>query len=189
MQIQGATSQQDDMKNQDNLPEDGPILPTSPQIEIDEKWMNQALEQARIAAAHGEVPVGAVLTEAGSLLAVAGNSPICLNDPTAHAEILVLREAAAKKGNYRLPGTTLYVTLEPCVMCIGAILHARIERLVFGALDPKTGAVQSCYMIGSDGLLNHRLEITSGILGDSCSTILKDFFLPRREGKNPLPNR
>ena len=110
------------------------------------------------------------------LLASAGNSPISLNDPTAHAEILVLREAAARKGNYRLPGTTLYVTLEPCIMCMGAILHARVSRLVFGALDPKTGAVQSCYTIGSDGLLNHRLEITTGILGNDCSTTSQGFF-------------
>ena len=156
------------------------------QIETDEKWMRQALAQARIAATKGEVPVGAVLIEADSVLAAAGNSPITLNDPTAHAEILVLREAAATKGNYRLPGTTLYVTLEPCVMCIGAILHARVGRLVFGALDPKTGAVQSCYAIGSDGVLNHSLELTSGILHEDCSAILRDFFRVRREGKNPL---
>ncbi len=156
------------------------------QTETDKKWMRLALEQARIAAANGEVPVGAVLTEADSLLAAAGNGPIARNDPTAHAEILVLREAAAKKSNYRLPGTTLYVTLEPCVMCMGGILHARIERLVFGALDPKTGAVQSCYAIGSDGVLNHTLAVTSGVLRDDCSAILRDFFRARREDKNPL---
>ena len=156
------------------------------QIEIDERWMRLALEQAGLAAANGEVPVGAVLVESDSLLAAAGNSPISLNDPTAHAEILALREAAAKKGNYRLPGATLYVTLEPCVMCMGAIIHARIGRLVFGALDPKTGAVQSCYMIGSDGVLNHTPAITSGVLGNDCSSILKDFFRARREGNNSL---
>lgn len=156
------------------------------QTETDKKWMRLALEQAGIAAANEEVPVGAVLIEADSLLAFAGNSPISLSDPTAHAEILVLREAAAKIGNYRLPGTTLYVTLEPCVMCMGAILQARIERLVFGALDPKTGAVQSCYAIGSDGVLNHSLTITAGILGDDCSAILRAFFRSRRENKNPL---
>ena len=111
------------------------------QSALDEKWMRLALEQARIAAADGEVPVGAVLTEGGRLLAAAGNHPIGRKDPTAHAEILVLREAARNMDNYRLPGTTLYVTLEPCVMCMGAIIQARVERLVFGAIDPKTGAV------------------------------------------------
>ena len=159
---------------------------TSRQTAKDEKWMRLALDLAEIAAARGEVPVGAVLVENESALASAGNSPISLNDPTAHAEILVLREAASRKGNYRLPGSTLYVTLEPCVMCMGALLHARVSRLVFGALDPKTGAAQSRYAIGSDGRLNHHLEITSGILGDSCSIILKDFFRTRRGSDNPL---
>lgn len=159
---------------------------TSRQTAKDEKWMRLALDLAEIAAARGEVPVGAVLVENESALASAGNSPISLNDPTAHAEILVLREAASRKGNYRLPGSTLYVTLEPCIMCMGALLHARVSRLVFGALDPKTGAAQSRYAIGSDGLLNHHLEITSGILGDSCSIILKDFFRTRRGADNPL---
>lgn len=159
---------------------------TSRQTAKDEKWMRLALDLAEIAAARGEVPVGAVLVENDSALASAGNSPISLNDPTAHAEILVLREVASRKGNYRLPGTTLYVTLEPCIMCMGALLHARVSRLVFGALDPKTGAAQSRYAIGSDGLLNHRLEITSGILGDSCSIILKDFFRTRRGADNPM---
>jgi tRNA(adenine34) deaminase len=100
--------------------------------------------------------------------------------------MLALREAAARIGNYRLPGTTLYVTLEPCIMCMGAIIHARVSRLVFGALDPKTGAVQSCYSIGSDGCLNHSLEITSGILQDDCSIILKEFFRHKRLTDNPL---
>ena len=161
-------------------------LTTSRQTAKDEKWMRLALDLAEIAAARGEVPVGAVLVENESALASAGNSPISLNDPTAHAEILVLREAASRKGNYRLPGSTLYVTLEPCIMCMGALLHARVSRLVFGALDQKTGAAQSRYAIGSDGRLNHHLEITSGILGDSCSIILKDFFRARRGSDNPL---
>ena len=160
-------------------------LPTS-QSALDEKWMRLALEQARIAAIDGEVPVGAVLTEGGRLLAAAGNHPIGRKDPTAHAEILVLREAARNMDNYRLPGTTLYVTLEPCVMCMGAIIQARVERLVFGATDPKTGAVYSLYRIGSDGLLNHRLEIAAGILAGECSLLLKDFFRARREtGQSP----
>ncbi len=174
------------MKNLNPYPSQGRLLPTGQQTEIDQKWMRESLEQARRAGELGEVPVGAVLTEADALIAAAGNSPIRLNDPTAHAEILALRAAAAAKGNYRLPGTTLYVTLEPCIMCMGAILHARIGRLVFGALDPKTGAVQSCYMIGSDGLLNHRLEITSGILDTECSILLKNFFQAKRAINNPL---
>lgn len=149
----------------------------------DEYWMRLALQQAEIVAAGGEVPVGAVLIEDNTLIAAAGNSPIGLKDPTAHAEILVLRQAAVRKDNYRLPGTTLYVTLEPCVMCMGALIHARIERLVFGALDPKTGAATSLYQIGSDGLLNHRLALTSGILGEECSLLLKEFFRNRRETK------
>ena len=174
------------MKQPSILIEEDHQLTAYLQTENDEKWMRLALDMAEIAATRGEVPVGAVLVEDESALASAGNSPISLNDPTAHAEILVLREAARRKGNYRLPGTTLYVTLEPCIMCMGALLHARVCRLVFGTLDPKTGAAQSCYAIGSDGLLNHRIEITSGVLGESCSNILKDFFRSRRAAENPL---
>ena len=153
------------------------------QSTIDLAFMRLALEQARQAAEAGEVPVGAVLARGEILLAAAANRPIADNDPTAHAEIRAIREAAIKAGNYRLPETTLYVTLEPCIMCMGAILHARIQRLVFGALDPKTGAAGSRYTIGTDDLLNHRLEITSGILEAECAQILKDFFRERREGK------
>lgn len=156
------------------------------QAAVDERWMRLALEQATIAAANGEVPVGAVLCGDSKLIVSAGNSPIGLSDPTAHAEILVLRAAARAIGNYRLPGTTLYVTLEPCPMCMGAIIHARVDRLVFGALDPKTGAAVSCYRIGSDDRLNHLLNITSGILAEECSTLLRDFFRLRREsGRSP----
>jgi tRNA(adenine34) deaminase len=143
--------------------------------------MRLALEQATLAAASGEVPVGAVLCGDGEMLAAAGNGPIALSDPTAHAEILVLRAAAGATGNYRLTGATLYVTLEPCIMCMGAIIHARVDRLVFGALDPKTGAAVSRYRIGSDSLLNHQIEITSGVLAEECSTLLKNFFRQRRE--------
>lgn len=174
------------MKNPNNHGGRGHSPQTCQPIQSDEQWMRLALEQAGIAAARGEVPVGAVLTETDCLLAAAGNGPIALSDPTAHAEILVLRKAAATKGNYRLPGTTLFVTLEPCVMCMGAILHARVERLVFGAFDSKAGAVQSCYTIGSDGVLNHTLAVTSGVLTEECSAILKDFFRAKRQGKNPL---
>ncbi len=147
---------------------------------IDITFMRQALMLARTAAAQGEVPVGAILTKGGEILAEGANSPISSNDPTAHAEILALRRAAQKISNYRLPGTTLYVTLEPCIMCMGAIIHARLERVVFGAVDPKTGAVQSRYSIGNDTLLNHRLKITGGICEAECSTLLKDFFRERR---------
>lgn len=152
------------------------------QSAIDLACMRIAIDQARQAAAAGEVPVGAVMARGETLLAAAANGPIGTNDPTAHAEILAIREAASKSGNYRLLETTLYVTLEPCIMCMGAIIHARIQRLVFGALDPKTGAAQSRYTIGTDDLLNHRLEITGGILEGECSQILKDFFRLRREG-------
>ncbi|KAF0188459.1 MAG: cytosine/adenosine [Desulfobulbaceae bacterium] len=150
---------------------------------LDLAFMRIALDQARQAAKSGEVPVGAVLARGEILLAVAANRPIANQDPSAHAEILAIRQAAQKTGNYRLPETTIYVTLEPCIMCMGAILHARIQRLVFGALDPKTGAAQSRYTIGTDDLLNHRLEITSGILEVECSQMLKDFFRERRESK------
>ncbi|MBU0664221.1 MAG: tRNA adenosine(34) deaminase TadA [Proteobacteria bacterium] len=153
------------------------------QYTMDLAFMQIALDQARQAACRGEVPVGAALVHGETLLAVAANRPIATNDPTAHAEILAIREAAEKIGNYRLVDTTLYVTLEPCIMCMGAIVHARIQRLVFGALDPKTGAAQSRYTIGLDGLLNHRLEITGGVLGTECSSMLKDFFKQRRAGR------
>ena len=157
-------------------------------MDTDNQWMRQALLQAESAAAHGEIPVGAVLVGPNGLLAAAGNSPIGRHDPTAHAEIIALRNAAEGLHNYRLPGTTLYVTLEPCVMCMGAMIQARIERLVFGATDPKAGAVSSVYTIGSDGLLNHKIEILGGVLAEQCSALLKNFFRSRRkEKKHPLP--
>jgi tRNA(adenine34) deaminase len=148
----------------------------------DTKWMKIALEQAVLAGEKGEVPVGAALVRKGKLIASAGNCPISRNDPTAHAEIIVLRKAAKQESNYRLPGTTLFVTLEPCTMCVGAIIHARVDRVVFGAADPKTGALVSLYTIGSDNLLNHKLTISSGVLADKCADLLKDFF--RRKRKN-----
>jgi len=153
---------------------------------IDEYWMHQALLCAEDAAGHGEIPVGAVLINNDGLLAAAGNSPILRQDPTAHAEIIVMRRAAQKLRNYRLPGTTLYVTLEPCVMCMGALIHARVERLVYGATDPKTGAATSVYSIGSDGCLNHKIEIMSGVLKEQCSSLLKTFFKSRRNEKKNL---
>ena len=148
---------------------------------VDEKWMGLALAEASKASEVGEVPVGAVLVDqARGLLAAAGNGPIARYDPTAHAEIIVLRQAGQACGNYRLPGTTLYVTLEPCVMCAGALVQARVERVVFGALDPKAGALVSRYQVGSDGLLNHSLQVTGGVLAGKCAGILKDFFRSRR---------
>jgi tRNA(adenine34) deaminase len=152
------------------------------QSAIDLAFMRIAIEQARQAASAGEVPVGAVMARGEILLTAAANRPIGASDPTAHAEILAIREAAIKTGNYRLPETTLYVTLEPCIMCMGAIIHARVQRLVFGAFDPKTGAAGSRYTIGTDDLLNHRLEISAGVLEEECAQILKDFFRQRREG-------
>ena len=142
-----------------------PECPPSPD---DEKWMSMALKSAQAAAGDGEVPVGAVVVLDGTLIAAAGNQPIGLKDPTAHAEIRALRAASRYLDNYRLPGTTLYVTLEPCIMCMGAILHARVDRLVYGAADLKTGAAHSVYQVGTDGLLNHRLDITSGVLEEEC---------------------
>jgi len=146
----------------------------------DRKWMLLALDQANKSADIGEVPVGAVLIDEHILLAAYGNKPISGIDPTAHAEINAIREAARKRNNYRLNGTTLYVTLEPCLMCMGAIIHSRIDRLVFGASDPKTGAAVSRYKIGRDGLLNHSLQVEGGLLEQDCSKLLREFFRQRR---------
>ena len=146
----------------------------------DFNWMEEALRLAADAAAEGEVPVGAVLVRDGTMLGSGCNNPISINDPTAHAEINALRQAAEKVTNYRLGGT-LYVTLEPCLMCMGAIIHSRIERLVFGARDPKTGAAESIYQIGADRRLNHTLNIQGGLLEERCSRLLKDFFKERRQ--------
>lgn len=146
----------------------------------DNDWMQLALDEAIKSSDIGEVPVGAVITEGGLLLGASGNTPIIGNDPTAHAEINVIRQAARKRQNYRLNGATIYVTLEPCLMCMGAIIHSRIERLVFGAYDPKTGAAESCYQIGRDARLNHSLRVEGGLLQERCSLLLKEFFKQRR---------
>lgn len=148
--------------------------------EDDARWMRHALALAARAAAQGEVPVGAVLIKAGVLLAEGYNRPIIDHDPCAHAELLALRAGAKAIGNYRLPGTTLYVTLEPCVMCAGAITHARIERLVFGASDPKAGAVNAVYDVIANPRLNHVVQWTGGVLADECGQLLRDFFRARR---------
>jgi len=143
--------------------------------------MREALNEAFIGFSEGEVPVGAVVaTPQGEILARAHNRPIALNDPTAHAEILALRRAGAVCGNYRIEESTLVVTVEPCVMCMGAAHHARISRLVFGAFDPKWGAAGSLYNLAADHRLNHRIEVISGILGTECLKVMQDFFRSRR---------
>ena len=146
----------------------------------DEDYKKIALEEAAKAAAENEVPVGALLVQDGRILARAHNEPIGGNDPSAHAEMLAIRRACATIGNYRLTGATLFVTLEPCVMCAGAILQARLERVVFGARDPKAGAVASLYRLLNDDRLNHRVAVTEGIFSDACSEILSRFFKEKR---------
>jgi tRNA(adenine34) deaminase len=142
--------------------------------------MRMALELARDAAGVGEAPIGAVIVLDDRLVGRGRNSPIALNDPTAHAEILAMREASAVIGNYRLPGAVMYVTLEPCVMCAGAMVAARIARLVFGARDLRFGGVRSKFRIADSDLLNHRVEIEEGVLGAECAELLKTFFVERR---------
>lgn len=142
--------------------------------------MRLALEEAKRAGEEGEVPVGAVLVSGEQVVARGRNRPIAMSDPTAHAEIMALREAAAKAGNYRLPSCTLYVTVEPCAMCAGALLQARVGRLVFGAEDPRAGAVSSLYTLLEDKRLNHRVEVTSGVLLQECRELLRGFFRERR---------
>jgi tRNA(adenine34) deaminase len=143
--------------------------------------MLEALERAREAGARGEVPVGAVLVDGGgSVLAHGANAPIASNDPTAHAEIVALRAAAATLRNYRLPGTTLYATLEPCAMCVGALIHARVARIVYGAADPKGGACGSVLDFASDARLNHRIVVEGGLLADESAALLREFFAARR---------
>jgi len=147
----------------------------------DSDWMQQALAQARIAAERGEVPVGAVLVGAhGELLAAGHNQPIGACDPSAHAEVVTLRKAALAAGNYRLPGTTLYVTLEPCTMCVGVLVHARIERLVYAATEPRTGAIESAQRLFDSGEYNHRPAIEGGLLAEESSRLLTEFFRARR---------
>jgi tRNA(adenine34) deaminase len=146
----------------------------------DDDWMAQALELAREAARRGEVPVGALLVRDDAVLGRGGNAPIAHNDPTSHAEIVALREAGRVLGNYRLPGCTLYVTLEPCAMCAGAILHARLARLVYGASDPKTGACGSVVDLFAEPRLNHHTRVTGGVAADACASLLSEFFAARR---------
>jgi len=148
-----------------------------------EHYMAVALAEARLAAGRGEVPIGAVLVDSGGqIIAQNGNRTIEQCDPGAHAEMLVLRQAGRLLGNYRLPDTTLYVTLEPCVMCAGTLVHARVSRLVYGAVDPKGGGVVSLFQVGQDTRLNHLLTVEGGLLAEESATLLKDFFRQRRVG-------
>ncbi|EJL92017.1 cytosine/adenosine deaminase [Herbaspirillum sp. CF444] len=148
---------------------------------IELQHMRLALSQAQHAWDLGEVPVGAVVVKDGEVIATGFNQPIGQHDPTAHAEIMALRAAAEKLGNYRLPGCELYVTLEPCIMCAGAMMHARLARVVFGAADPKTGAGGSVVNLFEQEQLNHHTELVGGVMADACGQLLKDFFAERRE--------
>ncbi len=148
--------------------------------EVDQKWMRHALALAIRAESMGEVPVGAVIVKQEVCIGEGWNRPIAASDPTAHAEIVALRAAGQILGNYRLTGTSLYVTLEPCMMCIGAMVHARVQRLVFGANDPKRGAVCSAMDLSAMDFVNHRLEWEGGVLADECAILLKNFFSQRR---------
>jgi tRNA(adenine34) deaminase len=155
----------------------------------DEKWMHHALRLADFAATQGEIPVGAVVVQAGECIAEGWNLPIFSNDPTAHAEIVALRKAAQYLNNYRLVNAILYVTLEPCVMCAGAIIQARIKRVVFGAYDPKAGAAGSRFDILRDTRHNYQVECVSGVLAEECGECLTSFFRNRRTGARKRPQK
>jgi len=155
-------------------------------LEVDEHFMRLALREAARGAREGEVPVGAVVVVAGKALARAHNRPIRLHDPSAHAEILALRRAARKLANYRMEGCDLYVTIEPCAMCAGAIVHARLRRVVFGAPDPKAGACGSALRVLNHRRLNHRVELTRGVLAVDCAALVQGFFRDRRKKNRPL---
>jgi tRNA(adenine34) deaminase len=147
----------------------------------DAAWMELALEQAALAAAAGEVPVGALVIKDGEVLGRGHNRNLLDDDPTAHAEIVALRQAAARLGNHRLTGCTMVATIEPCAMCAGALIHARIARLVYGASDPKAGAAGSVLQVINHPGLNHRMEVTAGVLAERCSAVLQDFFRQKRQ--------
>ena len=151
--------------------------------DLDSQYMRQALREARRGGREGEVPVGAVVVHGEEIIARAHNRPVHLNDPSAHAEILALRRAGRKLGNYRLPGCTLYVTIEPCAMCVGAIIQARIQRLVVGAMDPKAGACGSVLAVLNNRKLNHQVVFDSGVLQAGCAAMLQEFFRERRKTK------
>ena len=158
-------------------------------LSADERFMRMALRQAERGAREGEVPVGAVLVREGQVLARAHNRPIHLHDPSAHAEILALRRAARKMRNYRLEGCDLYVTIEPCAMCAGAIVQARLRRTVFGARDPKAGASGSALRVLNHPKLNHRVEVTRDVMAAECASVIQDFFRKRRKQNPSTENR
>ncbi len=149
-------------------------------VELDNRFMARAFELAREAESAGEVPVGALIVKAGTIIAEGWNRPISTHDPSAHAEMIAMRAAAQRLQNYRLLDTTLYVTLEPCAMCAGAMVHARVRRLVFAASDPRAGAAGSVFNVVQHPALNHRLEYVGGVMGEDCSAMLRSFFLKRR---------
>jgi tRNA(adenine34) deaminase len=158
-------------------------------VSEDERFMRMALREAERAAREGEVPVGAVLVSAGRVLARAHNRPIHLHDPSAHAEILALRRAAKKLGNYRMEGCDLYVTIEPCAMCAGAIVQARLARLVYGARDLKAGACGSAFRLLNHRKLNHKVDVAGGIMAADCASLIREFFRKRRKQNQPKNNR
>ena len=158
--------------------EGGPV--SEGQAAADERWMREALAEARLARQRGEVPVGAVVVLDGAVVGRGSNQPIHATDPTGHAEIVALRDAARTAGNYRLTGAALYATVEPCLMCAGALVHARIGRLVFGAPEPKAGAVRSTMRVLDHPALNHRVEVAGGVLEPECTELIQAFFARRR---------
>ena len=149
-------------------------------IDFDRHWMGRAVELAQAAAMADEVPVGAVIVRNGAMIGGAANQRECLSDPTAHAEMIAITQAASAMEDWRLEDTTLYVTLEPCLMCAGAILQARVPRVVFGAIDPKAGAVTSLYQVLTDSRLNHQCDVTGGLMADRCGRMLTEFFASKR---------
>jgi tRNA(adenine34) deaminase len=151
-----------------------------PDTDIDVHFMQAAIAQAELARAMGEVPVGAIVVVAGEIVGSGYNQPISSHDPSAHAEVMALRDAGLRSGNYRLPGSTLYVTLEPCVMCCGAIMHARVERVVYGARDTKTGAAGSLVNLFDETRLNHHAQVQGGVMAETCGALLTSFFAERR---------
>lgn len=155
-------------------------MPTS-----DEIWMQRAIAEAKAAQESGEVPVGAIVVKNGELIASGQNRNLRDNDPSAHAEIVALRAAGPAMGNHRLEGCEIYVVVEPCAMCAGAMVHARLKRLIYGAKDPKAGAVESAMQVLNHPKLNHRMEVTSGVLDEQCSQLLREFFQARRQYRPP----
>jgi len=156
------------------------MLAASPDADVDRRWMRVALDEAQAAGARGEVPIGALVVREDELLASAGNASVAEHDPSGHAEVRALRAAAARIRNYRLPGAVLYVTVEPCVMCIGAALHARLARVVYGCADPKGGAAGSVVDLSAEPRLNHHIAVSAGVLADESRALLQDFFRARR---------